>query len=120
MAKERGSIFEMDDDALDVSGFAAKGSPDPAAPSRAEVRAVSEAANFPSREAKRPRAEAAPVLERRPARRLKTGRTEQLNVRASVETIKAFYALADQQKWKSAETFERAVAALKRELIEHR
>ncbi|MCR6679177.1 hypothetical protein NVV43_27255, partial [Escherichia marmotae] len=53
---------------------------------------------------------------KRPARRLRTGRTEQLNARASAQTIEDFYAIADSQGWKAAETLERAVAALKREL----
>jgi hypothetical protein len=104
MGKAASSIFDGDD--LDVSGFAPKiverlneMSPD-------VVRAVSEAAQFPSREA----------IPRRPRRIYRTGRTMQFNARATPETVEAFYAIADQQGWMVSEALEHALAALKREL----
>ncbi len=119
MAK-RGSIFESDDE-LDVSGFAPKAAPEPKAPLE-QVRAIAEASNFPSREAKPApvpvAADPAPV--KRQPRRHKTGRTMQLNVRTTPDTFNAFYAIADQQGWLVGETVERALAALQRELGEGR
>jgi hypothetical protein len=108
MGKTPSSIFDGGD--LDVSGFAPKNvqrlnemSPD-------LVRAVSEAAQFPSREA----------IPRRPRRIYRTGRTAQFNARATPETVEAFYAIADQQGWLVSEALEQALAALKRELALNR
>ena len=105
MSKTPGSIFEDAGD-LDVSGFAPKGvqrlneiSPD-------LVRKASEAAQFPSREA----------IPRRPPRIYRTGRTMQFNARATPETVEAFYAIADKQRWLVSEALEHALAALQREL----
>ena len=112
MAKERSSIFE--DSELDVSGFAPKAEPEKDAIPPARVRAVAEASRFPSREPKvAPAAE--PEAKRLP-RRHRTGRTRQLNVRTTPETVEGFYAIADQNGWLVGETLERAYAALKREL----
>jgi hypothetical protein len=104
MGKAPSSIFDGGD--LDVSGFAPKTverlnemSPD-------VVRAVSEAARFPSRES----------IPRRPPRIYRTGRTMQFNARATPETVEAFYAIADRQGWLVSEALEQALAALKREL----
>ena len=104
MGKAPSSIFDGGD--LDVSGFAPKNverlnemPPD-------LIRVVSEAAQFPSREA----------IPRRPPRIYRTGRTMQFNARATPETVEAFYAIADQQGWLVSEALEHALAALKREL----
>lgn len=105
---ERASLFEPED-TLDVSDFAPK--PASASTIRPEqVRAVSEAARFRSREPQSP----AP-LSREP-RRHRTGRNVQLNIKARSEAIETFYALADREGWVLGEAFERAVAALSREL----
>jgi hypothetical protein len=77
------------------------------------VRAVSEAANFQSRELRR---EILANPPKREPRRYRTGRNIQLNIKARAETIEAFYAIADRKGWILGETFERAVAALEREL----
>ncbi|WP_461659043.1 stability/partitioning determinant [Methylorubrum aminovorans] len=108
---------------MDLSAFKPKDRP-PADPVPVEqVKAIAGASNFPSREAKKEKAAApadprpakvAPA--RSPAHRLRTGRTLQINARASAETVEEFYAIATAQNWKAAETLERAVAALKREL----
>lgn len=113
MTGERASIFG--DDELDVSGFKPKL---PAAviehpPAAAEqVRAISEAANFRSRDPNPPPA----TPPRREQRRHRTGRNVQLNIKARAEAIEAFYAITDRENWVLGETFERAVEALKREL----
>jgi hypothetical protein len=119
MAGERASLFEDEAD-LDVSGFAPKL---PSAPviQPEQVRAISEAAQFRSRDPK-PAAMPMPVAmeaaapARREPRRHRTGRNVQLNIKARATAIETFYALADAQGWVLGEAFERAVAALAREL----
>jgi hypothetical protein len=103
MGKTPSSIFGGD---LDVSEFAPKNGQRLNEVSPDLVRAVSEAARFPSREA----------IPRRPPRIYRTGRTMQFNARATPETVEAFYAIADQQGWMVSEALEQALAALKREL----
>jgi hypothetical protein len=76
------------------------------------VRAVAAAANFHSREA-------APQLSataKREPRRHRTGRNVQFNVKASKETVDAFYAISDRQGWVLGETLEHALQALRRTL----
>lgn len=111
MSTGRAGVFDDDDDALDVSSFA----PKPAAPpgvSSDQVRAVSEGAQFRSRDPAPPPAPA----DKRPPRRYRTGRNVQLNVKARAEAIDAFYAIADAQGWVLGEAFEKAVTALQREI----
>jgi hypothetical protein len=112
MTAKRAGVFDQEDE-LDVSGFAPK-APDRPADKPEEVRAVSEAAQFQSRE---PRRDAAPVASaKREPRRYRTGRNMQLNIKARTDAIEAFYAIADQQGWVLGETFEHAIDALKRSL----
>jgi hypothetical protein len=54
--------------------------------------------------------------ERREPRRYRTGRNIQLNLKVRREAVDAFYRLADEQGWVLGEAFERAVAALERDL----
>jgi hypothetical protein len=90
------------------------------------VRAITEAANFRSREPVRTLpANPAPASSttdasgrRRQPRIHRTGRNVQFNVKASQETIDAFYRISDAQKWVLGETLERALAALERELAD--
>lgn len=49
------------------------------------------------------------------ARRRRTGRSAQLNLKARPETIAAYCALADRMGWGLGETLERAVALLQAE-----
>jgi hypothetical protein len=107
MTRERASIFAVDEDALDLSGFAPKSGPEPVEVSADLVRAVAEASRFPSREA---------TPKRRPPRIHRTGRTMQFNARTTPQTVEALYAIADQQGWLVGETLEHALAALQREL----
>lgn len=110
MSGERASIFETADD-FDVSGFTPKPVEKPAAKPE-QVRAVSEAASFRSREPK----SAPAVASKRDQRRYRTGRNAQLNIKIKPETLEDFYALVDQTGWVQGEAFERAIEALKREL----
>jgi hypothetical protein len=124
MSNERASIFEAD-----LSEFTPKQGPAPDALPPEEIRAITEASHFPSREPKPratapraakpapvPRAPAAPAsASRQRLPRLRTFRDQQLNARASAQTVEDFYGLAGQHGWTAAETMEKAVAALKRE-----
>lgn len=110
MSGKRASIFD-DSAELDISGFAPKEAI-PIAPPE-QVRAVSEAAHFQSRELPR---EARETPHPREPRRYRTGRNIQLNIKARGSTIEAFYKIADRHGWVLGETFERAVATLEREL----
>jgi len=112
MTATRASPFDVEED-LDVSGFAPKAAPPPAAKPE-QVRAVSEAAQFQSRE---PKSVSAPIASaKHEPRRYRTGRNVQLNIKARTEAIEAFYAIAEKQGWVLGETFERAIDALKRDL----
>jgi hypothetical protein len=114
MTKPRASIFEEGQGPqLDMGGFAPKTAIDTKAPPAEEVRAVAHAAQFRSREPAPAKPEA---KAKRAPRRYRTGRNVQFNVKASMETVDAFYSITDQQNWVLGETLERAVEALQREL----
>lgn len=115
MSKTRASIFGEETNPLDLSGFAPKVPQDIQAPPSEAIRAVSEAARFPSREARPSVPPPAPIAKREQRRR-RTGRNVQFNIRARQETIDAFLAIADRQGWVLGEVLEQAVAALEREL----
>jgi len=78
-----------------------------------EVRAVSQAAQFPSREPSAPKPKPQP---KRAPRIYRTGRNVQFNIKASSETVDAFYLITEKEDWVLGETLERAVQALQREL----
>jgi hypothetical protein len=103
----RASIFDADE--LDVSGFAPKAAPDSDAPTAEQVRAVSEAANFRSREPAKtqPLRQPAQQLVKRSPRRHRTGRNVQFNVKASQETVDAFYEISDRNDWVLGKTLKR-------------
>jgi hypothetical protein len=111
MSSPRASIFTDDD--IDVSGFAPKAGADRSAPAPDQVKAVAEAARFRSRE---PAAPPPPATVKRQPRRYRTGRNIQFNVKASQETVDAFYAISDREGWVLGETLEHALEALQREL----
>jgi hypothetical protein len=113
MTKSRASVFG-DTLELDVTDFTVKKTPDTKAPTQEQVRAVSEAANFKSREGQ---ALPSKPPKKRVARRYRTGRNVQFNVKASQETVDAIYAITEAHPgWVLGYTLERAVAALRREL----
>jgi hypothetical protein len=121
MVKSRASIFGSDQEespALDVGSFAPKSTIDPEAPPPEEVRALSQAAKFTSREpAPAPKAEPKTKTAKREPRRYRTGRNVQLSVKASKQTVDAFYAVTESQPgWVLGYTLERAIEALQREL----
>jgi len=112
---DRAGLFNDKDD-FDVSGFAPKKSPAAAsvAPPAEVVRNVSEGA-FQSREAVDAVPQSIRTLRQR---RRRTGRNLQLNLKASAIWMEAFYKISDSQRWTLGETFERAIAALQRELAQ--
>ena len=118
---ERAGLFE-DEDAgeIDVSGFAPKPKPTTPPVPPEQVRAVSQARGFRSREPQPVAAAPAPApvaeVPRREPRRYRTGRNVQLNIKARSEVIDSFYAIADRQGWVLGQAFEEAVAALERSL----
>jgi hypothetical protein len=114
MSKSRASIFgDEEPEALDIGGFTPKSVSDVKAPPVEQVRAVAQAANFPSRESA---ASKQPQKKKRPIRQYRTGRNVQLSVKALSETVDIFYAITDEQGWVLGYTLQRAMEALQREL----
>lgn len=110
MATDRLSIFE-DQPEPDLSAFqprtGERSRPDPG-----QVRALGDAANFPSRQIQPP---PAPIGKRKTHHR-KTGRTAQLAQKVRPEYLDLLYRLAEQKNWGLGETIERAFEALEREI----
>lgn len=107
---DEGEDFDGRED-FDVAGFApkkpnARKEPEPAMEA---VRAVSEAAQFRSREPVAPRKKREPMRHR-------TGRSVQFNVKLRADTIESFYEIAKRQKWTLGQTIEHALAALDKQL----
>ena len=122
MSNSRAKLFDGDDD-LDLTAFKPKAESDKAAPLLEQVREVSEAANFRSREPAKvtPELAANPapagvIKPRRQPRTHRTGRNVQFNVKASQDAIDAFYRISDEQGWVLGETLEHALSALERDL----
>ena len=116
MAKSRASNFGAAEEGpeLDLGAFAPKKATDKTAPAAEQVREVSLAAQFRSRE---PQATKSEQKSARSPRIHRTGRNVQFNVKASRETVEAIYSITDAHPgWVLGYTLERAVAALKREL----
>lgn len=110
---ERAGVFDEGED-LDLSGFAPKQSLNKEPQAEAEaIKAVSETANFKSREP-------APNPPKKADRRHRTGRNAQLNVKVDDDTFKLFYEIYDthreKQGWVQGQVIERALQALQREL----
>jgi hypothetical protein len=121
MSKSRASIFgDGDATTLDVTGFAPKATSDPKAPAPEQVRAVSQAAKFPSRESgltAKPEPKVKTTAEKRAPRRHRTGRNVQVSIKALAESVDKFYAITDAHPgWVLGYTFQRAIEALEREL----
>lgn len=69
----------------------------------AQIEQIAEATGFPSRQA------AKPVRRRR---RFKTGRNQQINIKATPETIERLYNMADARRVPLGELLEQALDAL--------
>ncbi len=114
MGKSRASVFsDAEEGTIDLSGFAPKPAAHSTLPTQAQVKAISEAANFPSREVQKAKP---PNQGPRKPRRHRTGRNVQFNAKALQTTIDRFYLLCDTNGWVLGYTLERAVDALEREL----
>jgi hypothetical protein len=117
MTQDRLSVFGN----LDLSTFKPEQKNTKLKPPREKVRAVTEAAEFPSREGRAPAAETSSQpevadLPKRKPRYHRTGRTAPLNCRVLPASLEKLYAIADQQGWLVGQTVERAFEALEREL----
>ena len=112
MTKQRASIFDTGDQ-LDVSGFTPKPKNSSSAPPAEEVREVSLAAQFRSREAAPPKVAS---QSKRPARQYRTGRNVQFNAKVLQKTVDAIYAISEEQGWVLGYTLQRAIEALQREM----
>jgi hypothetical protein len=109
---DRASVFDAVQE-FDVEGFAPKAPQTPApSPPPDAVRAAAEASSFRSREP----APARTTRARREPRRYRTGRSVQLNLKVRAETVDTFYEIADEHGWILAETLEKALEALQRDL----
>jgi hypothetical protein len=114
MGKSRASVFsDTEEGTIDISGFTPKPPERLPLPTQEQVKVISEASNFPSREV--PKQKLAAQGPRKP-RRHRTGRNVQFNAKASQTTIDRFYALCDLKGWVMGFTLERAVDALEREM----
>jgi hypothetical protein len=110
MGNERSSLFDSEDDPLDISAFQPK---QRARQSAAVTQMAAEKSGFKSRE---PKAAAVSVVPKSAQqRRHRTGRNAQFNVKAKPETIAEFAAIADAQGWVFGEAFEKAVVLMARE-----
>ena len=102
----------------DLSDFETKPSPKPVSPVEVEqIDQLAEEHGFPSRQPAKT-VSAAPAnaeTAARPRRRYTTGRNQQINIKATPETIARLYRLADEKHLPLGELLERALEALERE-----
>lgn len=109
---ERAGVFESDD--FDISAFTPKEPAKQQQPEPEAVRAVSENAQFRSREP-------VPPKPRKADRRHRTGRNIQLNTKVDVETNNLLYKLhadrRDKENWTLGQIIGLALKALERELV---
>jgi hypothetical protein len=90
--------------------------PKPRAPgpvAREQIEQIAEANNFPSRQAQPTRAPA--ISPRKQQRRYKTGRNQQINVKATPQVIERLYKLADAKKVPLGELLRQALDALEKD-----
>ncbi len=103
----------------DLSDFDAKPTAKPVRPvEAAQINQLAEEHGFPSRQpakAAPPVASAAGPAVSRPRRRYTTGRNQQINIKATAETIARMYRLADAEHQPLGELLERALDALERD-----
>jgi hypothetical protein len=73
-----------------------------------QIEQIAEANDFPSRQAARPPAR------RRSGRRYKTGRNQQINIKATLQVIERLYQMADTRRVPLGELLEQALDALEK------
>lgn len=95
----------------DLTDFAPKAQPKPVEPQ--QIERIASEMGFPSRQ---PIAAPAAPAAAPKRRRYTTGRNQQLNVKATAETVERFYRLADQQAVPLGELLDRALQALEQSL----
>jgi hypothetical protein len=100
----RASIFEP----VDLSGIG-PGIDEQRRPDQRVLDEIAKGSRFRSREP-------APERPKREPHVYRTGRNVTFSAKTTQATVDAFYAIARERGWKAAETFEFAVAALRREL----
>lgn len=93
----------------DLGDFAPKAQAKPVEPQ--QIERIATEMGFPSRQASTAPAVAKPAPRRR---RYTTGRNQQLNVKATAETVERFYRLADQQGVPLGELLDQALQALEK------
>lgn len=97
-------------DVDELPSFEAK--PKPAKPvAREQIDRIAETNNFPSRQPPPP----PPQVRPRSSRRWKTGRNQQLNIKATAQTIERFYKMADARRVPHGELLEQALNALEKD-----
>lgn len=92
----------------DLSGFEPTKPKPTSQTTKAAIDQVAAENNFPSRQAAKPAEHSGP----RQQRRHRTGRNQQINVKATAETVAQFNRLADELGVPLGEVLERALAAL--------
>ena len=95
----------------DLADFAPKAHPKPVEPQ--QIERIANELGFPSRQ---PIATSAAPSAAPKRRRYTTGRNQQLNVKATAETVERFYRLADQQAVPLGELLDRALQALEQSI----
>lgn len=105
MSKDASRASPFDDAEIDLSSF--KPATTPRRPDREAVRQVSEQNGFPSREVPKVRAPKPKQVRRR-----RTGRSVQINIKATQETVDQLIDIADRRGWVLGEVLEHALVAL--------
>ena len=95
----------------DLADFAPKAQPKPVEPQ--QIERIASEMGFPSRQ---PAATLATPPSAPKRRRYTTGRNQQLNVKATAETVERFYRLADQQAVPLGELLDRALQAFEQSI----
>ena len=100
----------------DLDDFAPSAKVGKLKPEKAVIDQVAADNNFPSRQPSKPSSTSAPpaLPASRQQRRYTTGRNQQINVKATGETIEQFYQLADQLNVPLGEVLARALDALQK------
>lgn len=102
----------------DLSDFETKPAAKPVRPVESQqIEQIAQEHGFPSRQPAKaaPSVAIAAAALSRPSRRYRTGRNQQINIKASAETIEHLYRLADAEHLPLGELLARALDAFERE-----